>query len=37
MNVVISIILAWLLGVLMVIAFFMGASDEYDDYDGGDE
>lgn len=37
MNVVIPIILACLSGVLMVIAFFMGATDEYDDYDGGDE
>lgn len=37
MYLVLPIILAWLLGVLMVIAFFMSASDEYDDYDGGDE
>lgn len=36
MYVLIPIILAWLSGVLMVIAFFMSV-DEYDDYDGGDE
>lgn len=35
MNVVIPIILAWLTGVLMVIAFFLVV--DYDDYDEGDE
>lgn len=35
MNVVIPIILAWLAGVLTVIAFFLEV--DYDDYDGGDE
>lgn len=37
MHLVLPIILAWLTGVLMVIAFFMGASDEYDDYDEEDK
>lgn len=36
MNVVLPIILAWLAGVLMVIAFFMSVADE-DDYDEEDK
>lgn len=35
MNVVIPIILGWLSGVLMVIAFFMSVSD--DEYDNDEE
>lgn len=35
MHLVLPIILAWLCGVLMVIAFFMSVADE-DDYDEGD-
>ena len=33
MNVVIPIILAWLAGVLSVIAFFMSVSDDFEDVD----
>ena len=36
MNLLFPIILAWLSGVLMVIAFFMSAS-ELDDYDKEDK
>lgn len=36
MHLVLPIILAWLTGVLMVIAFFMSVSDE-DDYDEEDK
>lgn len=37
MHLVLPIILAWLTGVLMIIAFFMSVSDDYDDYDEGDK
>lgn len=37
MHVVLPIILAWLAGVLMVIAFFMGIAEYYDDYDEEDK
>lgn len=37
MHLVLPIILAWLTGVLMVIAFFMSVADEYNDYDEEDK
>lgn len=37
MNVVLPIILPWLTGVLMAIAFFMGIAEYYDDYDEEDK